>query len=534
MSNQIIFSKQARDKLLQGVNKVADTVKVTLGPKGRNVIIGVDSDNPQIINDGVSIAKEIKLKDPLENAGAQLLKEVSSKTNDVAGDGTTTASVLAQAIVREGMKYLDNGCNPVLMKEGIINATQNVLQYIKDKAIQVDNDKLKQVATISCGNNEQLGNLIADTLIAVGDDGAVTVEEGNTFNTTWELVKGLKIDKGYMSPYFITDFDNQKAILDAPLVICVNKKIKLVSEIMPLLDYSVKNNRSICIIAEDIEGEALTSIVVNNMRKAIRAVAVKAPGFGEKRKAILEDIAILTGGQLFTEELGMELDEINSSFYGSAVKVECCQDSCTFIVDDSRKSMIQERVNNLKNQLKLVDNDYDKDNLKQRIAKLVGGVAVIKVGAISDIELKERKLRIEDALNATRAAKEEGIVPGGGYTLLQAQDQCIRTWDCTPEHKDLGIGYDLLINSLHLPLFQIAENAGKNGEQIVQTCKDNNIGYNALTDTFEDLQCTGIIDPAKVTRSALQNAASIASILLTTEAAVVPELDKEHKCNCNS
>ena len=532
MSKEITFGKSAREKLLNGVNAVADTVKVTLGPKGRNVVIGSAYGCPQIVNDGVTIAKEIELKDPLENAGAQLLKEVSSKTNDVAGDGTTTASVLAQAIVKEGLISLENGYNPVKMKDGINLAVEEVKKVIKTLSRNIDNkDMLKQVASISAGNNDEIGALIADAITAVGKDGVVTVEQSNTMGTTWKLSEGMQLDKGYLSPYFITEPESQKAILDNPFVLCVNKKINLISDLVPTLESLAKSGKSLLLIAEDVEGEALAAMVVNVMRKVLRCVAIKAPGFGDGRKSFLEDIAVLTGGKLFTDELGISLAEIDGSFFGMAVKVECSKDETTIIVDDSTKEAIQERVKLLKAQYKEEDSEYEKEKLHQRIAKLTGGVAVIKVGAASEVELKERKLRIEDALNATRAANEEGIVPGGGYTLLLAQESLETT--AVEGDADFKEGYNLLVRSLHLPLVQIADNAGADANVVVSICKQRQLGYNALTGNYEDLFETGVVDPAKVTRSALENAASIAGMLLTTESAIVDKVDND-SCKCHS
>lgn len=520
MAKQITFGVEAREKLLAGVNAVADTVKVTLGPKGRNVVIGKPFGSPSIINDGVSIAKEIELEDALENAGAQLLKEVSAKTNDAAGDGTTTASVLAQFIISNGLVELNNGANPVRMRDGINRAVEEVNKLIKAKSVAVDGmEMLEQVATVSAGNNSEIGELIAKAIEAVGADGVVTVEESTTMGTTWKLSEGMQLDKGYISPYFITDMQTQKAVLDKPLVLCVNKKINLITELMPILEKVARDNQSLLLIAEDVEGEALAALVVNVMRKVLRAVAVKAPGFGDRRQAFLEDIALLTGGKLFTEELGIKLDNITDEFFGKAVRVECTKDETTILVDDSTKLLVQERVSNLKSQYKLSDSEYDKEFLHQRIAKLTGGVAVIKVGAPSEVELRERKLRIEDALNATKAAKEEGIVAGGGYTLVEIQKELEST--AVAGDNDFRIGYNLLVASLHGPALQIADNAGYDGGIVVGESRQRAKGFNALTGEYEDLLDSGIVDPAKVTRSAVENAASIAGMLLTTQAAIV-------------
>lgn len=523
MSKEITYSKEAREKLVAGVDAVANTVRKTLGPKGRNVILGKQFGSPQIVNDGVTIAKEIELKDALENAGAQLLKEVSSKTNDSAGDGTTTASVLAQAIVHSGIAELDKNANPVLMKDGINKAVEKVVEFIKSKAIKVDDTTLEQVATVSAGNNPEIGKLIADAIKQVGDDGVVTVEESQTIGTSLKSAEGIQLDHGYLSPYFITDQERQEAVLDKPYVLLVNKKINLIQDIFPIIEQVAKDGRSILILAEDVEGEALAGLVVNTMRKVLRCVAVKAPGFGDRRKEMLEDLAILTGGMVWTEELGMELSTVGPNFFGQANRVVVRKDETTIVVGNETKEDVAKRVVQLKAQKEQAESDYDREKLQERIAKLSGGVAVIQVGAPTETELKERKLRIEDALNATKAAKEEGIVAGGGYTLFEAQKACARDWETSVERTDYGTGYDLLIRSLSLPLYHIAENAGVDGNDVLIECAKKSLGYNALTNKYENLLETGVIDPAKVTRSALQNAASIASMLLTTEAAIVDE-----------
>ena len=519
---ELTFGDESRVKLVKGVDAVANTVKVTLGPKGRNVIIGKEIGCPQIVNDGVTIAKEIELEDPLENAGAQLLKEVSSKTNDVAGDGTTTASVLAQAIVHEGIKHLGNGSNPILIKEGINKAVQEVKKVIKETSKNIEGkDMLKHVASISAGNNLEIGQLIADAMEKVGKDGVITVEESNTTGTTLKISEGMQLDKGYLSPYFVTDMERMEAVLDKPYVLCVNKKINLVSDLIPILEKVTREGASLLLIAEDVEGEALAAIVENVMRKVLRCAAIKSPGFGEGRKNMLQDIAVMTGGKLFTEELGFSLETITEDFFGKAVRAVVTKDETTIVVDDSTKLAIEEHIKVLKGQLANLDDEWQQEKIKQRIAKLSGGVAVIQVGAASEVELKERKLRIEDALNATKAANEEGIVAGGGYMLLEAQKKCQRNWVCADYEADLGAGYDILINSLHLPLYQIAENSGSNGAIVVEKCKEKQLGYDALNNQYVDMFEYGIVDPAKVTRSALENAASVASMLLTTEAAIV-------------
>ena len=518
MAKKIIFDEKARKSLLKGIDAVADAVKVTLGPKGRNVILEKSFGAPQIVNDGVTIAKEIELEDGLENAGAQLLKEVSSKTNDVAGDGTTTASVLAQAIVREGIKNLTAGANPMGMKRGIDKAVKEMSKPVNSKEMR------SQVATISAGNDKFIGDLIAESMEAVGTDGVITVEESKSFGTEKKVVEGMQFDKGYISPYFVTDPERMEAVLEDAYVLCVNKKINLIADLVPVLEEVARDGRSLLLIAEDVEGEALATLVVNTMRKVLRAVAVKAPGFGDRRKAMLEDIAILTGGQMFTEELGIKLENVTTQMMGRAKRVTVTKDETTIVVDDSTKAAVADRIKLIKRQIEQSDSDYDKEKLQERLAKLSGGVAVIEVGAASEVELKERKLRIEDALNATRAAQEEGIVPGGGVTLLRVQQHLENALNgvsfATDDEK---IGYKILMAALDVPLKQIAYNAGAKGDVVVEKVKKETeaFGYDALMNNYVDMFKAGIVDPAKVTRSALENAASVASMLLTTEAAVV-------------
>ena len=525
MAKKIIFDEEARKGLLRGIDAVADAVKVTLGPKGRNVILEKKFGAPQIVNDGVTIAKEIELEDPLENSGAQLLKEVSSKTNDVAGDGTTTASVLAQAIVREGVRNLTAGANPMCMKRGMDKAVNIALETIKNMSQSVDSqEKLAQVASISAGNNDEVGKLVAEAMEKVGHDGVITVEESKSTGTNLKVVEGMQFDKGYISPYFVTDPERMEAVLEDAYVLCVNKKINLIADLVPVLEQVARDGRSLLIIAEDIEGEALATLVVNTMRKVLRAVAVKAPGFGDRRKAMLEDIAILTGGQLFTEELGIKLENVTVQMLGTAKRVTVTKDDTTIVVGDETKRQIEDRVKLIKRQIETSDSEYDKEKLQERLAKLSGGVAVIEIGAASEVELKERKLRIEDALNATRAAKEEGIVPGGGVALvrvMQDLEKAINTVSYTTD--DEKVGFRILLDSLYIPLKQIADNAGVKGEVVVETVKKLpvNEGYDAMTNKYVDMIKSGIVDPAKVTRSALQNAVSVAGMLLTTEAAVV-------------
>ena len=520
MSKIVTLGKEARNKLVKGVDVVSNTVGCTLGPKGRNVVLGGQYGNPKIVNDGATIAKEIDLKDPLENAGVKLLQEVSSKTNDTAGDGTTTATILAQSIIHEGLKALETNANPIQMKDGINDAVKNVIQFIENKAIVVDDTKLEQVATVSAGNNEEIGKLIADAIKQVGEDGVVTVEESKTLGTTMKMSDGIQLDKGYISPYFVTDQERQETVLEKPFILLVNKKINLLPDITPIMELIAREGRSVLLVAEDIEGEALAFLVVNAMRKVLRCVAIKAPGFGDNRKNTLSDLAVLTGATAWTEELGVALSNINLACLGQADRVIVTKDETTIVVGESTKQDVEEHIKVLKAQLVNEENEYQKEKLQERIARLAGGIGVIQVGAASEVELKERKLRVEDALNATKAAKTEGIVAGGGYTLLEAQEACKRTND---KNRDYNIGYDILINSLSLPAAQIAKNAGVDGDEIVNHCKEQKLGYNALTNSYENLLETGVIDPAKVTKSALINAASIAGMLLTTEAAIVEE-----------
>ncbi len=525
MAKRIVFNEEARKSLLKGIDAVADAVKVTIGPKGRNVIIEKKFGAPQIVNDGVTIAKEIELEDGLENAGAQLLKEVSSKTNDVAGDGTTTAAVLAQALVREGLKNLTAGANPIGMKRGMDKGVRLAVEKIKEMSRPVNSkEALAQVATISAGNNHEIGELIAEAMEKVGHDGVITVEESKSFGTNLKVVEGMQFDKGYISPYFVTDAERMEAVLEDAYVLCVNKKINLIADLVPILEQVARDGRSLLIIAEDVEGEALATLVVNTMRKVLRAVAVKAPGFGDRRKAMLEDIAILTGGEMFTEELGIKLENITVQMLGRAKRVTVTKDNTTIVVGDENKAKVDERVKLIKRQIEASDSEYDKEKLQERLAKLAGGVAVIEVGAASEVELKERKLRIEDALNATRAAKEEGIVPGGGVALLRVMQEMQKGLDTNEyESDDDKVGYRILLDALHIPLRQIAENAGVKGDVVVEEVKKlpTNEGFNAMNNEYVDMFNEGIVDPAKVTRSALENAVSVASMLLTTEAAVV-------------
>ena len=525
MAKTIVYDIEAREALLKGVDAVANAVKVTLGPKGRNVILEKKYGAPQIVNDGVTIAKEIELKCGLENAGAQLLKEVSSKTNDVAGDGTTTASILAQAIFKEGLKNLTAGANPMGIKRGISKAVECAVKEIKNMSKSVDSKEMRaQVATISAGNDKFIGDLIADCMEAVGTEGVITVEESKTFGTDKKIVEGMQFDKGYISPYFITDAERMESTLEDAYVLCVNKKINLIAELVPILEQVARDGKGLLLIAEDVEGEALATLVVNTMRKVLRAVAVKAPGFGDRRKAMLEDIAILTGGEMFTEELGIKLENVTVQQMGRARRVTVTKDETTIVVDNATKSKVDERVALIKKQIEQSDSEYDKEKLQERVAKLSGGVAVIEVGAASEVELKESKLRIEDALNATRAAQEEGIVPGGGVALLRVQQLLEKELQNKSfDSDDEKVGYKILLASLDIPLKLIAQNAGAKGDVVVENVKKETgaYGYDALSDQYGDMFKAGIVDPAKVTRSALENAASVSSMLLTTEAAIV-------------
>ena len=530
MAKKIVFDEEARKSLLKGIDAVADAVKVTLGPKGRNVILTKKFGAPQIVNDGVTIAKEIELSDALENSGAQLLKEVSSKTNDVAGDGTTTASVLAQAIVKEGLRNLTAGANPMSMKRGIDRAVDSAIEKIKSMSRPVNTkEEIAQVASISAGNSTEIGELIAEAMEKVGHDGVITVEESKSFGTNLKVVEGMQFDKGYISPYFVTDAERMEAVLEDAYVFCCNKKINLISDLVPLLEQVARDGKSLLLIAEDVEGEALATLVVNTMRKVLRAVAVKAPGFGDRRKSMLEDIAILTGGQMFTDELGIKLENVTTQMLGKAKRVTVTKDETTIVVGNETKDAVADRIRIIKKQIEASDSEYDKEKLAERAAKLSGGVALIEVGAASEVELKERKLRIEDALNATRAANEEGIVPGGGVALLRIQQELAKGIDTIDfESDDEKVGYKILTAALDVPLRAIARNAGAKADVVVDCVleKDGAYGYDALNSKYVDMFQAGIVDPAKVTRSALTNAASVASMLLTTEAAVV-ELPEE-------
>ena len=520
MAKEIRFAQESRKALENGVNKLADTVKVTLGPKGRNVILDKKFGSPLITNDGVTIAKEIELEDRFENMGAQLVKEVATKTNDIAGDGTTTATVLAQAIIREGLKNVTAGANPVLIRKGIQKAVEVAVENLKNQSRTIETkESISQVASISAGD-EEVGNLIAEAMEIVGKDGVITVEESKTMHTELDAVEGMQFDRGFVSPYMATDVDKMEAVLNDPYILITDKKIGNIQEILPLLEQIVQQGKKLLIIAEDVEGEALATLVVNKLRGTFEIVAVKAPGFGDRRKAMLEDIAILTGGKVISEELGYDLKEATMDMLGRASSVKITKETTTIVDGAGDENEIKSRVNQLKNQIEETTSEFDKEKLMERLAKLAGGVAVIKVGAATEVEMKERKLRIEDALNATRAAVEEGIVAGGGTALVSVipeVDKLIETLE-----GEIQLGAKIIRKALEEPLRQIAINAGLEGAVIVDRVikEDAEIGFDALNERYVNMIESGIVDPTKVTRSALQNAASIAGVFLTTEAAV--------------
>lgn len=518
MAKILKFDEEARKKLEIGVNTLADAVKVTLGPRGRNVVLEKSYGSPLITNDGVSIAKEIELEDPFENMGAQLIKEVATKANDVAGDGTTTATILAQAIVKEGLKMVSAGANPMFIKKGIEKATKEVINHLKARAKKIEsNEEIAQVASISAGD-EEIGKLIAQAMEKVGETGVITVEEAKSLETTLEVVEGMQFDKGYVSPYMVTDSERMVAELDNPFILITDKKISNMKDILPILEQTVQTSRPMLIIADELEGEALTTLVINKLRGTLNVVAVKAPAFGDRRKAMLEDIAIITGGEVISEEKGMRLEETSIPQLGSAKKVKVTKDA-TIIVDGMGEAgIIKGRVTAIKNQIAETTSDYDKEKLQERLAKLSGGVAVIKVGAATETEMKDKKLRIEDALNATRAGVEEGIVSGGGTILVEiAKDM-----DSFKLEGEEGIGVEIVKKALTAPLRQIAENAGVDGAVVLEKVKDmpEGYGFNAASEKYVNMIEEGILDPVKVTRSAIQNAASVSALILTTEVLV--------------
>ncbi|MBO4350382.1 MAG: chaperonin GroEL [Proteobacteria bacterium] len=526
-AKEIIFDEQARKKVLRGVNQIADAVKVTLGPKGRNVVIQKSFGAPLITKDGVTVAKEVELDDKFENMGAQMVREVASKTNDIAGDGTTTATVLAQAIFREGVKFVIAGQSPMSIKRGIDKSVEAVVSELKKIARPTQSEQeIEQVGTISANADKTVGEIIAKAMAEVGKDGVITVEEAKGLETELKVVEGMQFDRGYLSPYFVTNSDRMTVEYDKPKILLYDKKISNMVELLPILEKVAGASRPLLIIAEDVENEALATLVVNRMRGSLQVVAVKAPGFGDRRKAMMEDIAALTGGKLITADLGMKLEDATIDDLGEAERISIDKDNTTIVNGAGKTEDIQARVNQIRAQIEETKSDYDREKLQERLAKLVGGVAVVQVGAATEVEMKEKKARVEDALNATRAASEEGIVPGGGVALVRAQ----RVLEGLKLNGDEQFSVDIVRRALEEPMRQIAENAGVDGSIVVQKVREgkDGFGYNAATDKYEDLLAAGVIDPAKVTRSALQYAASIAGLLLTTDA-MIAELPKEEK-----
>ena len=524
MAKQVIHGEDSRQAILRGVNQLADAVAITLGPKGRNVVIDKKFGSPTITKDGVTVAKEIELKDALENMGAQMVREVASKTSDVAGDGTTTATVLARAIFREGVKTVAAGANPMAVKRGIEKAVIAAVEAISAMSKPVKGSAIAQVGTISANGDSTIGNIIASAMDKVGKDGVITVEESKSLETSLDVVEGMQFDRGYLSPYFVTDPDRMECVLENAFILLNEKKVSSMKDLLPVLEQVAKQGRPLLIVAEDVEGEALATLVVNKLRGTLQVCAVKAPGFGDRRKAMLEDIAILTGGQVISEDLGIKLENIKIEDLGRAKKITIDKDNSTIVEGGGKNADISGRVGTIRRQIEETTSDYDREKLQERLAKLVGGVAVIKVGAATETELKEKKARVEDAMHATRAAVEEGIVPGGGVTMVRAA----KALDALKlKDEDEQIGVNIIRRALEEPLRKIAENAGCEGAVIVERVKNDkdNFGFNAATEKFEDLVKAGVIDPAKVARTALQNAASIASLMLTTEAMIseIPE-----------
>ena len=525
MAKQILFDEEARRALGRGVDALANAVKVTLGPKGRNVVLDKKYGAPTITNDGVTIARDIELEDPFENMGAQLVKEVATKTNDIAGDGTTTATLLAQAMIREGMRNVVAGANPMIVKKGIDMAVKTLVEEIKNKAQKVETKaKIAQVASISSADSE-VGELIAEAMEKVGKDGVITVEESKTMDTNLSVVEGMQFDRGYISPYMVTDTDKMEAVMDDPYVLITDRKISAVADILPVLEQVVKQGKQIVIIAEDLDGEALATIVVNKLRGTFKALAVKAPGFGDRRKAMLEDIAILTGGTVISEEVGRKLDSVTLEDLGRARQVRSSKEETTIVDGAGDKAQISARVAQLKKQIAETTSDFDREKLQERLAKLAGGVAVVEIGAATEVEMKDKKYRVEDALNATRAAVEEGIVAGGGTTFIDI----LPALDKLNAEGDVKVGVEIVRRAIEEPVRQIAENAGLEGSVVVDSVKKagDGVGFNALENTYVDMIGAGIVDPAKVTRSALQNAASIAAMVLTTETLVTDKPEPE-------
>ncbi len=527
-AKNITYGEDARQNILRGVNKLADAVKATLGPKGRNVVIEKKFGSPTITKDGVTVAKEIELADPLENMGAQMVREVASKTSDIAGDGTTTATVLAQAIYREGIKMVTSGHNPMELKRGIDLAVKKSVESIDKLKKSVDAKEIAFVGTISANGDEEIGKIIAEAMDKVGKDGVITVEEAKGLETTLEVVEGMQFDRGYLSPYFVTDAERMESVLENARILIFEKKISSMKDLLPVLEQTAKQGKQLLLIAEDIEGEALATLVVNKLRGTLQVCAVKAPGFGDRRKAMLEDIGILTGGKMISEDLGIKLENVKWDDLGEAKKIVVDKENTTIVVDTTdrkRKEAIAGRVKQIRAQIEETTSDYDREKLQERLAKMVGGVAVIKVGAATETEMKEKKARVEDAMHATKAAVEDGIVPGGGVALLRAMDAVATL----KEHGDIQVGVNIVKRALEEPARQIIANAGIEGAVILKELKEKggNIGFNAATEKVEDLLKSGIIDPAKVTKSALQNASSIAGLMLTTEAMISEVKEKE-------
>ena len=523
MAKKVLYNEEARAALLRGVDQLANAVKITLGPKGRNVVLDKKYGAPNIVNDGVSIAREIELPDPIENMGAQLVKEVATKTNDVAGDGTTTATLLAQSMIHEGMRNVAAGANPMVLKKGIEMAVNRLVEEIKKKSVPVKTkEAIAQVASISAAD-KTVGQLIADAMEKVGNDGVITVEDSKGMGTNLRVVEGMQFDRGYISPYMISDADKMECVMDDPLILITDKKINVLQDILPLLEKVVQSGKELLIIAEDVEGEALATLVVNRLRGALKCAAVKAPGFGDRRKAMLQDIACLTGATVISEDMGRKLSSATPADLGSAHQVRITKDNTVIVGGAGDKALIAQRVSQIREQMANTTSQFDKDKLQERLAKLSGGVAVIEVGAATEVEMKDKMLRLEDALNATRAAVEEGIVAGGGTTLVNIQ----KSLDSLKAEGDVQTGINLVRHAIEAPVRQIADNAGVEGAIVVEKIKEakEGIGYNAAEDKYEDMMAAGIVDPAKVTRSALQNAASIAALVLTTEAVVgdIPE-----------
>jgi len=526
MAKKITLGPEARQALLKGVDALSNVVKQTLGPRGRNIVLEKKFGSPTSTKDGVTVAKEIELEEPVENMGAQLVKEVASKTSDVAGDGTTTATILAQSIYSKGLKYVTAGANPSLIKKGIDKAVEVVVEEMKKLSRNVSGEMIAQVGAISANNDESIGKIIAEAMDKVGKDGVITVEEAKGLETTMEIVEGMQFDRGYLSPYFVTDSDRMECVLENPVILLHEKKISNLRELLPLLENVAKMNRPLLVIAEELEGEALATLVVNKLKGTFQCAAVKAPGFGDRRKAMLEDIAILTGGQVITEDIGVKLENVSVDWLGEANKIVIDKDNTTIVEGKGKSEDVKARVKQIRAQIEETTSDYDKEKLQERLAKMVGGVALIKVGAATETELKEKKARVEDAMHATKAAVEEGIVPGGGVALLRAQ----KSLDSLKFKNDSQIGVDIVRRSIEEPLRQIAQNAGFEGSIVVEKVreKETDMGFNAMTEKYENLVKSGVLDPTKVVRSALQNAASIAGVLLTTEG-LVSEIPEENE-----